>query len=226
MTKEDNEKNNDKFKEIKANESDELVLNCRKPEGELGEQMIKRMNESHENLAQWGISHLNVCEDDDILDIGCGGGVNVKRFASMTKGKVYGIDYSELSVKESKKYNQEEIENGQVKILQGDVSNLPFDDESFDIVSGFETIYFWPDLLNNFKEIYRVLKKDGAIFICNEEKKDEHLEERMGDRMRLLDMTILSEDELGEMLADAGFKDVITFTTTKKPYLCAVGRKE
>ncbi|WP_236254934.1 class I SAM-dependent methyltransferase [Methanobrevibacter boviskoreani] len=226
MSANDNQMSDKDFKEIKEKESDELVLNCRKPEGELGEKMIQRMNKSHENLAQWGVSHLNVCEDDDILDIGCGGGVNVKRFAGMTNGKVYGIDYSKTSVKESEKYNKEEIEKGQVKILQGSVSELPFDDESFDIVSGFETIYFWPDLLNDFKEIHRVLKKDGAIFICNEERKDEGLEERMGNRIELLDMTILSEDELGEMLAEAGFKDVTTFTNTKTTYLCAIGRKE
>ena len=110
MSANDNQMSDKDFKEIKEKESDELVLNCRKPEGELGEKMIQRMNKSHENLAQWGVSHLNVCEDDDILDIGCGGGVNVKRFAGMTNGKVYGIDYSETSVKESEKYNKEEID--------------------------------------------------------------------------------------------------------------------
>ncbi len=211
---------------IKKSETDELLINCRKPEGELGEQMIKRMNKSHESLAKWGVSHLNVCEDDVVLDIGCGGGVNVKRFASMTKGKVYGLDYSSKSVEESKKYNASEIENGQVEILEGSVSNIPFEDESIDIVTGFETIYFWPDLKEDLKEIKRVLKSDGAIFICNEEVNDGHLEERLGERMKLLGMYVPSEDELGEMLADIGFKDVTTFTKEDTHWLCAIGRKE
>ena len=43
------------------------------------------------------------------------------------------------------------------------VSDLPFSDNSFDIVTAIETYYFWPDKLKNLKEIYRVLKKDGKI---------------------------------------------------------------
>nr|WP_233126318.1 class I SAM-dependent methyltransferase [Methanobrevibacter sp. 87.7] len=225
MTNEEKPMSDEEIKEIKKNESDELLINCRKPEGELGEQMIERMNKSHESLARWGVSHLNICENDNILDIGCGGGVNVKRFSEMTKGKVYGIDYSPKSVEESKKYNKENIDNGQVEIYEGSVSELPFEDNSLDVVTGFETIYFWPDLENDLKEIYRVLKEDGAIFICNEESKDENLEERMGDRIKLLGMTVLSEDELGHLLYDAGFKNVTTFTKKDTHWLCAIARK-
>ncbi len=226
MCPEENELSQEEINKIKKSETDELLINCRKPKGELGEQMIKRMNKSHENLAQWGVSHLNICEDDVILDIGCGGGVNVKRFSSMTNAKVYGLDYSEKSVEESMKYNAKEIEKGQVEILEGSVSNIPFEDESIDIVTGFETIYFWPDLKEDLKEIKRVLKSDGAIFICNEEINDGHIEERLGERMKLLDMFVPSEDELGQMLADTGFKDVTTFTKEETHWLCAIGRKE
>ncbi|WP_461462347.1 class I SAM-dependent methyltransferase [Methanobrevibacter sp.] len=226
MCPKQNELNQEEIDKIKKSETDELLINCRKPKGELGEQMIKRMNKSHENLAQWGVSHLNICEDDVILDIGCGGGVNVKRFSSMTNAKVYGLDYSEKSVEESIKYNAKEIEKGQVEILKGSVSNIPFEDESIDIVTGFETIYFWPDLKEDLKEIKRVLKSDGAIFICNEEINDGHVEERLGERMKLLDMFVPSEDELGQMLADTGFKDVTTFTKGETHWLCAIGRKE
>ena len=226
MCPEENELSQEEINKIKKSETDELLINCRKPKGELGEQMIKRMNKSHENLAQWGVSHLNICEDDVILDIGCGGGVNVTRFSSMTNAKVYGLDYSEKSVEESMKYNAKEIEKGQVEILEGSVSNIPFEDESIDIVTGFETIYFWPDLKEDLKEIKRVLKSDGAIFICNEEINDGHIEERLGERMKLLDMFVPSEDELGQMLADTGFKDVTTFTKEETHWLCAIGRKE
>ena len=42
MSANDNQMSDKDFKEIKEKESDELVLNCRKPEGELGEKMIQR----------------------------------------------------------------------------------------------------------------------------------------------------------------------------------------
>ncbi|MDE4078687.1 methyltransferase domain-containing protein [Methanosphaera sp. Vir-13MRS] len=65
------------------------------------------------------------------------------------------------------------------------MSDLPFKDNTFNIVSGFETTYFWPDLVNDFREIHRVLKKDGVIFICNGDKKDENLMDRLGDVVNL-----------------------------------------
>ena len=65
-------------KNIRSEEEKELIINARKPVGELGDKLLDRMNESHESLAQWGVSHLDISKDDVILDIGCGGGVNVK----------------------------------------------------------------------------------------------------------------------------------------------------
>ena len=61
-------------------------------------------------------------------------------------GKVIGIDYSEVSVIKSSKINKAEIENKHCEILQGNVMKLPFRKETFDIITAFETIYFWPDI--------------------------------------------------------------------------------
>ena len=139
-------------KEVKrSQEEKELIINARKPEGELGDKLLDRMN----------VSHLDISKDDVILDIGCGGGVNVERFLQMTDNKVYGLDYSEIAVEKSAKLNQEAIDDGRCEIIQGSVSQLPFEDNTFDIVTGFETVYFWPDFVNDSKEVRRVLKDDG-----------------------------------------------------------------
>ncbi len=206
--------------------SDEFILNCRKPVGELGAQVVHNMNKSHEKIALWGLDHLDVGENDVILDVGCGGGVNIERFTDKTNGKVYGVDYSDVSVAESTKHNQKKVDEGQVEIVSGSVSDLPFDDETFNIVSGFETTYFWPDLVNDFREIHRVLKKDGVIFICNGDKKDENLMDRMGDIVNLLDMIVLSEKELHDLLDEAGFTDIEVYTSNDTNYICAIGRKK
>ena len=42
----------------------------------------------------------------------------------------------------------------------------------FDAVTAFETVYFWPDLTQCFREVYRVLKPGGDILICNESSGD------------------------------------------------------
>ena len=47
-------------------------------------------------------------------------------------------------------------DRGRVKILNASVSSLPFQDKSIGLATAVETIYFWPDLKNDFKEVYRV----------------------------------------------------------------------
>lgn len=47
-------------------EDKELIKNARKPVGELGHQILDRMNKSHENMAQWGVSHFEIKEDSKI----------------------------------------------------------------------------------------------------------------------------------------------------------------
>lgn len=213
-------------------EDNELLINARKPEGELGDQLLDRMNKSHESLAQWGVSHLDISKDDIILDIGCGGGVNVERFLKMTENKVYGLDYSEVAVEKSKKLNQKAIEEGRCEVIQGSVSELPFDDEIFDIVTGFETVYFWPDFVNDLKEVRRVLKEDGIIFICNEAIPRDG-DARQEELKELLDMNIYSDDELDQSLRQAGFSDVIIFDKSSSQveskdvsgWICAIAKK-
>ena len=223
----DNEKN------IRSEEEKELIINARKPVGELGDKLLDRMNESHESLAQWGVSHLDISKDDVILDIGCGGGVNVERFLKMTENKVYGLDYSEIAVEKSKKLNQDAIDEGRCEVIQGSVSELPFEDNTFDIVTGFETVYFWPDFVNDCKEVRRVLKDDGIMFICNEAIPDEE-DERQKELIDLLDMKIFSEDEFDEYLREAGFSDIICFSKSGPDsvdrelvtgWLCVIARK-
>jgi len=64
------------------------------------------MNFGHTKVRQWGLSHISIKPDSCVLDIGCGGGKAVKEIASyVSKGKVYGIDYSEDMVELSKNSN-------------------------------------------------------------------------------------------------------------------------
>ena len=123
-----------------------LVENAKKPNGFWGKMMIKAMNKGHSSLTSWGLEHMNIERTATVLDIGCGGGKTVDRLCSIVaNGKVYGIDYSELSVKSSEKLNSKNILCNKAKILQASVSDMPFDDNTFDNITAVETYYFWPD---------------------------------------------------------------------------------
>ena len=208
-------------------EDKELIKNARKPVGQLGHQILDRMNRSHESMAQWGVSHFEIKEDDKILDIGCGGGRNIQRFAGQISqnGRVVGIDYSEVSVEKSIELNRDAIDEGIVNVLQGSVSNMPFYDETFDIATGFETIYFWPDFINDLKEVNRVLKKGGLVFFCNEAVYREGEMEKYDDLVELLDMKIYSEDVLRQSLEKTGFGDFKAYVDDENDWICILARK-
>ena len=77
------------------------------------------------------------------------------------------MDYSEDMIKLSKKTNKSGTEKGIVEIIQADVSALPFSDSSFDIITAFDTVNFWPDHIQALSEIFRTLKEGGLFFIIN-----------------------------------------------------------
>ncbi len=221
-----------KSNKTKIIENPELLINAGNPQGSLGEELIDNMNMNHENLALWGVSHLDIAKDSVILDIGCGGGVNVKRFLKLTENKVFGVDYSLLSVEKSSELNRKEIELGRCEIKQESVSEMSFDENTFDIITAFETVYFWPDIKNDFREVRRVLKDDGIFLICNEALPKEN-DERQKEFIELLDCNIYSEKELIEFLKESGFSKVKThiknskdsFTGDDADWICVMAKK-
>ena len=140
--------------------------NTRKPVGLGGKIMVAMMNLGHSPVAQWGLQFLNAAPDAKVLDCGCGGGANIKRLLKKCpEGIVKGIDYSPVSVEKSKKVNEATIAEGRCTVLQGSVADMIFADDWFDAVTAFETVYFWPDLPQCFREVYRVLKPGGKVVI-------------------------------------------------------------
>ena len=141
--------------------------NTRKPVGLGGKIMVAMMNIGHSAMAAWGLHFLQPAPDAMVLDCGCGGGANIKTLLKRCpKGKVQGIDYSAVSVEKARKVNAGAIAAGRCAVQQASVAELPFEAEQFDIVTAFETVYFWPELAQNFREVYRVLKLGGTFCGC------------------------------------------------------------
>ena len=197
--------------------------NTRKPVGLGGKIMVAMMNSGHGAMADWGFGHITIAEDACILDAGCGGGANIKKLlAQAPKGQVKGIDYSEVSVEKSRKVNSKTIKEGRCEVLQASVAELPFDENTFDLVTAFETIYFWPGLADCFREVYRVTKSGGTFFICNESNgetnKDDKWVEKIGG------MTIYNAAQILTALNQAGFSDA-KVSKNDKGWICVTARK-
>lgn len=197
--------------------------NTRKPVGRGGKIMVVLMNIGHSFVARWGLKYLKVEPNATILDCGCGGGANIKSLLKRCpKGVVKGLDYSPLCVQSSRKLNRKAIEEGRCMVKECSVLNISFSASQFDIVTAFETVYFWPGLLPCFKEVYRVLKPNGIFFICNESNGDTDKDEYW---VKKIDgMTIYKDIELKAVLEKAGFVD-IDVHKTKGGWLCIIAKK-
>ena len=183
-----------------------IFSNTRKPrKSASGSFILWSMNIGHDKLTKWGLSLANFGDKKAVLDVGCGGGKNISNLLSLAPAAtVYGADYSEASVEKSRKFNRKGIKDGRVKIFHAGVSNLPFEDESFDAVTAFETVYFWPDLNENFREIYRILKTSGIFLVCNEIASENEAEKWM----KYIDMSAHTKIQIADYMKNAGFSDI------------------
>jgi len=92
-----------------------------------------------------------------LLDVGCGQGfflACVEKYYD-----VYGIDISEYAIREAKQRTT------QVKLSVGDVTDLDYKNDYFDIVTCFDLLEHLPDPELALQEFYRILKKDGIVII-------------------------------------------------------------
>jgi ubiquinone/menaquinone biosynthesis C-methylase UbiE len=184
------------------------------------------MNISHARLSDWGLKHIAIEKHWTILDVGCGGGMTVRKLATLaTGGKVYGIDCSEESVSVSQRTNKPLIDTRRVEIRQGNVSCLPFSDELFDLVTAVDSHYYWPDLASDAREVLRVLKPGGTLIIIGEEFAGGvygDLYEKWADELRITHRSI---DELSKLLSMAGYDNVQTFKDGNRGWVCAIATK-
>ena len=203
------------------------ILNqVRKPSRWTGRLFTWLMNLSHSGLTDWGLEHVAIEKNFKILDVGCGGGRTIQKLAALApEGKIYGVDYANGSVAASRSKNAQLIEEGRVEIKQASVSQLPFPDGMFDLVTAVETQYYWPNLLGDMQEIRRVLAPGGTLLVIVESYRNGKYEAIQRPVMKFLKSTNLSLDEQRELFVNAGYEDVQVSEHRGKSWLCATGRR-
>ena len=133
------------------------------------------------------------------------------------------IDYSELSVEKTKKYNKAMITAGRCEVLQGDVSDLQLPAGSFDLATAFETIYFWLELEKCFAQVAKVLKPGSYFMICNESDGTDPTSLKFE---KIIDgMKNYTAEEIETALRAAGFSEVTSDHHPSKPWITVLAKK-
>ncbi|MCI0664264.1 MAG: class I SAM-dependent methyltransferase, partial [Acidobacteria bacterium] len=91
-----------------------------------------------------------------ILDIGCGTGATMDHLRGY--GEVQGIDLSEIPLGFSRR-------RGHNRVFCASATELPFENESFDLITALDVIEHLDDDVKGLSEIRRVLKPDAPAII-------------------------------------------------------------
>lgn len=216
---------------IEENQKDDQLKttiegNPSNPTGEAGRKMVERMNNSHKGLTNWGLDHLKLENPEAILDIGCGGGAAIANLHERyPEAIVYGIDISEVSVEKSLEYNEKAVKEGKVKVSLGNVEDLPFPDNFFDLIISVESYFFWPDFQKALNQIFRVLKSNGTLLLMAEMYKGMKMnpvEEMMKEELNL---SLYSEEEFKDYLEKAGFSNIKIEIVKEKNWISVKAQK-
>lgn len=144
------------------------------------------------------IKHWDLTADSSVLDVGCAKGFMMHDMTEAIPGiKVKGIDVSEYAIENS-------IESMRDHVLVGDAKEIPFDDNSFDVVISVNSIHNLEkeECGKALQEIERVSKR-GA-FITVDAYRDDEEKERMY-KWNLTAKTIMHVDEWKQFFDEVGY---------------------
>lgn len=106
-------------------------------------------------------------DDKIVLDSACGDGYGSDILSEKAK-EVYGIDISGEAILEARK----KYTNNKIQFIESDITNMPLNDNKFDVVVSYETIEHIDEASQVLfmNEVKRVLKSDGVLIISTPNK--------------------------------------------------------
>lgn len=123
------------------------------------EKILSKDNIWHKYMEKPSIISLfkDEIKNKSILDLGCGSGSFVKKFFSLGAKNVKGIDLSEELIKIAIR------ENPKAKFVAGDAKKTPYKNKEFNLVVSSLMVHYFKDLKPLFKEVSRILTKNGLF---------------------------------------------------------------
>ena len=152
-----------------------------------------------------------------VLDLGCGTGVILEEIGRKYRtAELFGLDLSENMIAQARQRLKSTAE-----LSIGDAENLPYADNSFDLVCCVESFHHYPDPAKALSEIKRVLNKDGIFLLCDTWAKSP-LRQVLNIFIRFSndgDVHIYSKNEVNKLLTGVGLNSISWELITNHAYL-------
>lgn len=171
---------------------------ARRPTGARARE-IYRDPEEHKSGFRAILDALELGPDDDLLEIGCGGGV-LLAWAIETGCRATGLDHSEEMVRLARGVAPE------AEVVLGSAEELPFENDTFTCVASATAFFFFEDPVAVLREALRVLRPGGRLAIVTtppELRGTPAAPEPMASLGRFY-----ADGELAALAVEAGFTDV------------------
>jgi SAM-dependent methyltransferase len=195
-----------------------LVAQFHRPHGAGGRAagwvMAHRGSNRRRNV--WAVGLLEVQPDDRVLEIGFGPGIAIGELARRaTRGRVVGVDHSEVMVRQASRRNAAAVRDGRVELQLGNAEQLPEFDEPFDKILAVNSLMFWDDPVARLKELRGLLRPGGRVAIAFQPRAPGSTDETAAR----------AGEEIAGNFAAVGFTDVRVETLPLKPtaVVCVLG---
>ena len=178
-----------------------LVSQAGRPRGAVGhlEGWLFAYRGSNRKRNRWAVGLLEVRPTDRVLEIGFGPGIAIAELARCaTHGQVYGVDHSEVMVRQASRRNAAAVRAGRVHLTRASAERLPSFGEPLDTILAVNSLGFWPDPEQRLRELGALLRPAGRIALVSQP--------RCPGATR--DTTDLAAQELADLLTRAGFVDL------------------
>lgn len=113
------------------------------------------------SLIHW----MGVYDQHEVLDVGCGAGRFVMQLAQRAKW-VTGLDSSESMIMRAR-LNAMDYRLDNTTFTVGDIRDLPFGEEKFDLITCLNLLFMFPDPVQPLRELIRVCKPEGQVVLLN-----------------------------------------------------------
>lgn len=165
----------------------------------------EKIAEKDSSKLQSMADNLDIEPGSIILDVGTGTGIFVPFLLRKigSQGKLVCLDYAEKMIEKVRSKNFK----GQIDYICADIHTTDFKDGIFDAVVCYSSFPHFQDKLKALKEIRRILKKGGKLFICHTSSRaiingiHRNIPEVSHDQ-------IPDRDSMLDLLSSAGFKHI------------------
>jgi SAM-dependent methyltransferase len=175
------------------------------PRGFIGGLVARLMPLGHAPIYKRVAGVLDLQPEDELLDVACGAGYFLKRYAHHVKN-IAGLDYSEVMVKIAKNKHKKRIAAGTAEIEFGEASHLPWEKDRFSVVTSMGSFIAFPKPLDSLKEMHRVLRPGGRVVVSIEYNAEDGKD--YSKDVEKYGYGIWTEDEVRSMFKEAGFTNV------------------